>query len=66
MSSAASAANAICDHIRSWVLGTNSGEIVSMGVISDNNPYGIKNNLIFSFPVTCQNGNWKIVENLNL
>jgi len=40
-SSAASAANAVCDHIRNWFLGTASGEIVSMAVWSDGNPYGV-------------------------
>lgn len=66
LSSAASAANAVCDHIRSWILGTQPGEIVSMAVYSDGNPYGVSSGLIFSFPVTCENGQWKIVSNLNL
>ena len=65
-SSAASAANAICDHIRNWVLGTSSGEIVSMAVWSNNNPYGVPNGLIFSFPVKCSNGKWEFIEGLNL
>lgn len=65
-SSAASAANAICDHVRSWILGTRTGEIVSMAVLSDGNPYGISSGLIFSFPVTCKNGEWEIVKNLDL
>ena len=65
-SSAASAANAICDHVRSWLCGTESGEIVSMGVWSNGNPYNIKNGLIFSFPVKCKNGEWEIVKGLDL
>jgi len=50
--------------MRDWVLGTNPGEFVSMAVISDNNNYGIPSGLIFSFPVTCRNGEWTIVDNL--
>lgn len=65
-SSAASAANATLDHIRSWLLGTATGEWVSMGVCSDNNDYNIPKNLIFSFPCICSNGNWKIVSGINL
>lgn len=52
LSSAASAANAVCDHMHDWMLGTRPGEVVSMAVISDNNSYGIKKGLIYSFPVT--------------
>jgi malate dehydrogenase len=66
LSSAASAANGACDHIHDWIVGTPAGEYVSMGVISDDNKYGLENNLIYSFPVTCSNGNWKIVNNLKL
>jgi len=47
-------------------LGTRPGEIVSMAVWSNGNPYGIKENLIFSFPVTCSNGNWSFVKGLSL
>ena len=65
-SSAASAANAICDHVRSWLVGTQPGEIVSMAVWSNGNPYGVKDQLIFSFPVTCKNGEWTIVKGFNL
>ena len=64
-SSAASAANAICDHVRSWVRGTVEGEVVSMAVWSTNNCYGIASGLIFSFPVTCKNGKWEIVKDLD-
>jgi len=60
-SSAASAANAIIDHVRSWYFGTDN-EVVSMGVISDNNPYDIPDDLIYSFPVTIKYGKWSIVK----
>ncbi len=59
-SSAASAANAAIDHMRDWALGS-SGEVVSMGVYSDGS-YGIEKGLIYSFPVTCANGAWTIVQ----
>ena len=59
LSSAASAANAAIEHIRDWALGTN-GTIVSMGVYSDGS-YGIEEGLIYSFPCTCENGDWAIV-----
>jgi len=60
-SSAASASKAIIDHARSWILGTEQGEIVSMAVPSDGS-YGIKEGIIFSYPVTCSNGKYKIVK----
>jgi len=63
-SSAASAANAAVEHMRDWILGTPSGTYVSMGVSSDSNSYGIPNGLVFSFPVTCSNGEWTIVNGL--
>lgn len=62
LSSSASAANSICDHIHDWLIGTKNGELVSMGVISDNNPYNIPANLCFSFPLICDKGNWEIVK----
>ena len=62
-SSAASAANGVVDHMRSWVLGTEEGDWVSMAVYSDGS-YGIEAGLIYSYPVTCQNGDWKIVTGL--
>lgn len=65
MSSAASAASAACDHMRDWVLGTEKGTWVSMAVIS-NGEYGAPKDVIFSFPVTCQNGEWNIVHGLKL
>lgn len=61
LSSALSAASAACDHIRDWVLGTPKGTWVSMGVYSDGS-YGIQPGLIYSFPVTCHNGEWSIVQ----
>ncbi|MES1917046.1 MAG: hypothetical protein MHM6MM_008807, partial [Cercozoa sp. M6MM] len=64
-SSAASAANAVLDHVRDWLCGTN-GRVVSMAVCSDNNPYGVPEGLIFSFPVTCENQQWRFVEGLRL
>jgi malate dehydrogenase len=64
LSSAASAANAAIDHVRDWVSGTD-GETVSMGVYSDGS-YGIAEGLIYSFPCTCENGQWKIVQGLSI
>jgi malate dehydrogenase len=63
-SSATSAARAAGDHVREWFLGTPKGENVSMAVWSNGNPYGIKDGLIYSFPVTCDKGDWKIVPGL--
>jgi len=65
LSSAFSAAKAIIDHMRDWVLGTPDGEYVSMGVIS-NGHYGITDELIFSYPVTCKNGEYHIVDSLEV
>lgn len=64
-SSALSAASAVCDHIHDWVLGTPEGTWVSMGVCSYGS-YGITPGLIYSFPVTCQNGKWSIVQGLKI
>ena len=64
-SSAASAANAAVDHMRSWALGTPSDDWVSMGVHSDGS-YGIEPGLIYSFPCRCQNGQWEIVQGLEV
>jgi len=63
-SSAASAANAACDHMHDWWVGTKPGEYTSMGVISDNNSYGITGGLIYSFPCTCKGGEWTVVGGL--
>jgi malate dehydrogenase len=64
-SSAASAANAAIAHMRSWALGTPAGDWVSMGVYSDGS-YGIAEGLIYSFPCTCQGGDWKVVQGLDI
>jgi malate dehydrogenase len=64
-SSAASAANAALEHIRSWVQGTPEGDWVSMAVPSDGS-YGVPEGLISSFPCTCVNGEYKIVQGLDI
>jgi malate dehydrogenase len=61
-SSAASAANAALDSVRSASTPTPAGETVSAGVISDKNPYGVPAGLIYSFPLTSDGRAWKIVE----
>nr|CCC95698.1 unnamed protein product [Trypanosoma congolense IL3000] len=66
LSSALSAAKAIVDHVHDWMLGTPAGTHVSMAVYSDGNPYNVPGGLIFSFPVTCADGEWKIVEGLSI
>ena len=60
-SSAASAASAAVDHMRDWVAGTSG--VLSMGVCSDGS-YGIAEGLIFSYPVVCEGGDWRIVPDL--
>jgi malate dehydrogenase len=62
-SSAASAASAALDHVRTWALGTAEGDWVSMGVPSDGS-YGIPAGVIYSYPVTCKNGEYQIVQGL--
>ncbi len=62
-SSAASAASAAMDHIHDWVLGTPAGDWVSMAVPSDGS-YGIAEGVIYSYPVTCKNGEYSIVQGL--
>ena len=62
LSSAASAANAAIDHMRDWALGTN-GQWVTMGVPS-NGEYGIPKDVMFGYPVTCQGGDYTIIEGL--
>lgn len=64
-SSAASAASAAIDHMRSWVLGTAEGEWVSMGIPADGS-YGIEPGIIYGYPVTCDNGTYRIVEGLEI
>jgi malate dehydrogenase len=65
LSSAASAANAALNHMRTWALGSPEGDWVSMGVCSDGS-YGVPEGLISSFPVTCANGEWSIVHGLDI
>ncbi len=62
-SSAASAASSAMDHIRSWVQGTADGDWVSMSVPSDGS-YGIEPGIIYSYPCTCANGDYQIVQDL--
>jgi malate dehydrogenase len=62
LSSAASAANAAIDHMRDWALGTQ-GKWVTMGIPS-NGEYGIPKDVVFGYPVTTENGEYKIVEGL--
>ncbi|MCP9944880.1 malate dehydrogenase [Streptomyces somaliensis] len=64
-SSAASAANAAIDHVHTWVNGTAEGDWTSMGVPSDGS-YGVPEGLISSFPVTCENGEYRIVQDLEI
>jgi len=64
-SSAASAANGIIDHVHDWVLGTADGDWVSMSVPSDGS-YGITEGLIYSYPVTCKDGDYSIVQDLEI
>jgi malate dehydrogenase len=64
-SSAASAASAAIDHVRDWVLGTQEGDWVSMGVPSDGS-YGIPEGVIYGYPVTCKNGEYQIVQGLSV
>ena len=64
-SSAASAANAAIAHMRSWAMGIAAGDWVSMGVYSDGS-YGIAEGLIYSFPCVCKDGDWEIVQGLEI
>lgn len=64
-SSAASAANAAINHMRDWALGTPEGDWTSMGVYSDGS-YGIDQGLIYSFPCTCKDGDWQVVQGLDI
>ena len=64
-SSAASAANAAIDHVHDWVLGTPENDWVSMGVPSDGS-YGVPEGLIVGFPTTCADGQWSIVQGLEI
>ena len=64
-SSAASAASAAIDHIRTWMLGSPAGDFVSMAVASDGS-YGIPEGVVYSYPVTTSNGSYEIVQGLDI
>jgi malate dehydrogenase len=64
-SSAASAASAAIDHMRSWALGTEAGDWVSMGIPSDGS-YGIEPGVIYGYPCTCKDGKYEIVQGLEI
>lgn len=64
-SSAASAANGVIDHMASWARGTSADDWVSMAVSSDGS-YGIEEGLIYSFPVQCKDGDYRIVNDLDV
>lgn len=64
-SSAASAASAALDHMRTWALGTAEGDWVSMGIPSDGS-YGIPEGVVYSYPVTCREGQYQIVQGLEI
>merc|ERR1711907_310182 len=65
VSTALSAASSVCDHIRNWVVGMEGKKFVSMGVVSDGS-YGITEDLVYSFPCHCKNGEWSIVQGLDI
>ena len=65
LSSAASAANAAIDHMRTWALGSPEGDWVSMAIPSDGS-YGVPEGLMSSFPVTCSGGEYSIVQGLDI
>lgn len=64
-SSAASAASAAIDHMRDWVHGTPNDDWVSMGIVSTGD-YGTTEGLMYSFPIQCKNGNYEVVQGLEL
>ena len=64
-SSAASAASAVIDHVHDWMLGTPDGDWVSMAVPSDGS-YGVPEGLVSSFPCTAKDGEWSIVQGLEI
>jgi malate dehydrogenase len=65
LSSAASAASAAIDHIRTWVMGTPEGNWITMGIPSDGS-YGIAEGVIFGYPVTCKDGQIQIVKGIDI
>jgi malate dehydrogenase len=64
-SSAASAASAAIDHMRTWALGTEEGDWVSMGIPADGS-YGIEPGIIYSYPCICKDGEYEIVQGLEI
>ena len=64
-SSAASAASAAIDHVRNWAKGTPDGDWVSMSVPSDGS-YGIEPGIIYSYPCVCKDGDYEIVQGLEI
>lgn len=66
LSSAMSAAKAICDHMRNWWSGTSSDSWVSMAVWSNGNSYGVAEGIIYSFPCKCADGKWEVVNGLTI
>ncbi|GIW30758.1 MAG: malate dehydrogenase [Meiothermus sp.] len=64
-SSAASAASAAIDHMRDWALGTPAGDWVSMAIPSDGS-YGIPEGLVYSYPCVCKDGDFEIVQGLEI
>ncbi len=64
-SSAASAASSAIDHVRNWALGTPEGDWVSMSVPADGS-YGIESGIIYSYPCVCENGDYRIVQGLEI
>ena len=65
-SSAASAAASICEHMHDWWFGNQMGGIVSMGVIKEGGAYGVDGDLCFSYPCNVKDGEWQIVEGLEI
>ena len=65
LSSAASAANAAVDHVRTWAQGTAAGDWTSMGIVSDGS-YGVAEGLISSFPVATEGGSYEVVQGLDI
>lgn len=64
-SSAASAASAAIDHMRDWALGSAEGDWVSMAVPADGS-YGVEEGIIYSYPVVCRNGDYEVVQGLEI
>ena len=64
-SSAASAASAAIDHVHDWALGTPGDDWVSMGVAADGS-YGIKEGVVYSYPVRCVRGEYQVVQGLDI